>query len=169
MKLQINGKQKAALVGVFAVGTLVAGIEIVRGAFILVASSTEASLQLNLIWITLQCTLGIVVTNLPILRPLFFTRSFGNHGSSHTHGHGTTTGGTIHGPTWVNGQRQKGIPLYDVAEYGAHTTVSGGTPTTVVENALEAGMIMKSVEVRVQSESVPSSINSSRNESKFFS
>lgn len=148
----------------FAVGTLVAAIEVVRGAFILAASSTEASIQLNLIWITLQCTLGIVVTNLPILRPLFFSRSFANHGST---GHVTgTTNGTSGGVAWSKGPRTKGIPLYDVAEYGGHAIVSTGDIGQ--DNSLEAGMILKSVEVRVHSESVASSIHSGRNESKFF-
>jgi hypothetical protein len=165
IKLQITSKQKWALIGVFAVGTLVAGIEVIRGAFILAASTTEASVQLNLIWITLQCTLGIVVTNLPILRPLFFTRSFGNHSS--TNGH-VTNNGTNNNRTWAN-QQKKGIPLYDVPEYGGHAIVSAGQERKSTENVLEAGMILKSVEVRVHSESVPSSVHSGvRNESKFF-
>jgi hypothetical protein len=143
VKLKVNFRQKCALIGVFAVGTLVAGIEVIRGAWVLAKGSTLDGLPLNLIWITLQCTLGIVVTNLPILRPLLFRRSFGSS-SDHT---------SRNGRSWAQrSQHGKGIPLYEVPEYRGHTMVTAGGDFGEM-NGFGNG-IMKSVEVRVESESV---------------
>ena len=157
IKLKINVKQKWALIGVFAAGTIVAAIEVCRGAFILVAGNTLDSVPLNLIMITLQCTLGIFVTNLPILRPLIFKRSFA-HSSDQTH--------ATNGRTWTtrsNHERSKGaIQLYEVPEYGQHAvTVSAGGDIEKGPKVFENG-IMKSVEVRVESESVENSSIDSR-------
>lgn len=150
IKLQINRKQKWALIGVFAAGTIVAAIEVCRGAFILAAGNTVDSIPLNLIMITVQTTLGIVVTNLPILRPLIFKRSFA-HSSDQTH--------ATNGRSWTTNERSKGaIPLYEVPEYAA--TVSAGGDIEKGK-AFENG-IMKSVEVRVESESVENSSIDSR-------
>ena len=147
VKLKVNFRQKCALIGVFAVGTLVAGIEVIRGVWVLAKGSTLDGIPLNLIWITLQCTLGIVVTNLPILRPLLFRRSFG---SSSDHA-------SRNGRSWVQrSQHTKGIPLYEVPEYRGHTMVTGGGDfgnTNGFQNGFQNG-ILKSVEVRVESESV---------------
>lgn len=160
IKLKINAKQKWALVGVFAAGTIVAAIEVCRGAFILASGNTLDSIPLNLIMITLQTTLGVVVTNLPILRPLIFKRSFAGS-SDQTHG--------TNGRSWTarsNHERSKGaIQLYEVPEYGKHAaTVSAG-------GDIEKGKglkneIMKSVEVRVESESVENSSIESRDKSR---
>jgi len=109
--------------------------------------------------ITLQCTLGIFVTNLPILRPLIFKRSFANS-SDQTH---ATNGRTSNGRTWTNHERSKGaIQLYEVPEYGKHAvTVSAGGDLEKGPKVFENG-IMKSVEVRVESESVDASSIDSR-------
>jgi hypothetical protein len=95
----------------------------------------------------MQCTLGVVVTNLPILRPLLFRRSF-----TSSHDEGSRSGGR----SWVQRTQtgRKGIPLYEVPEYRGHTSVSGGVDLGMGNH--ENG-IMKSVEVRVESESFDSS------------
>jgi hypothetical protein len=156
LKLKINTRQKWALIGVFAVGTIVAAIEVIRGAFILASGSTLDSIPLNLIWITLQCTLGIFVTNLPILRPLIFTRSFGD----------STDEGTRRDRWTQRSQHAKAIPLYEVPEYLGRTMVSAGGDVAKGDPRYDND-ILKSVEVRVESASVGSSIES-RNNSKTF-
>lgn len=107
--------------------------------------------------ITLQTTLGVVVTNLPILRPLIFKRSFAGSSDQRT---GTN------GRTWTrrsNHERSKGaIQLYEVPEYGQHAAIVSAGGDIEKGKVFENG-IMKSVEVRVESESVDlSSIDSRR-------
>ena len=101
--------------------------------------------------------MGIVATNLPILRPLIFTRSFSG---------GSTEGGTRGRSTHLRSQNGKAIPLYEVPEYGGHTVVSAGRDKGS-EATLENG-IMKSVEVRVESESVNSSIDTAATRKESF-
>ena len=158
IKLKVNFRQKCALIGVFAIGTLVAGIEVLRGAWILAYGTSIDGFALNLIWITMQCTLGVVVTNLPILRPLLFRRSFTSS---------TDDDSRSGGRSWIqrtqNGHGRKGIPLYEVPEYMNHTSVSAGGDLGM--ERYDNG-IMKSVEVRVDSESIESStISGSGNKS----
>jgi hypothetical protein len=164
VKLKINTRQKLALIGVFAIGTLVAIIEIVRGVLVLMSLSSLDSVPSNIIMITVQCTLAITVTNLPILRPLLFTRSFGSQsGSSHANSRTGASGGR----SWVQRSGHKGsIPLYD---YGNHVQVSAGPRAPTLHNPFDnyGNGIMKSVEVRVESSSVISSDGSTRKGSKF--
>ena len=167
-KLNINSQQKLALVGVFGVGTIVAAIEVMRGTWLLVEPSTQEATALSLIWITLQGTLGIVATNLPILRPLFFRRSFGSSNQSGAYGPGSG-----HRLPWVKSPPPQSIPLYEMpnSDYGGHAVVSSGVRPGERENtehALETGKILKSVEVRVQTQSATSSIIGGRHERKFF-
>jgi hypothetical protein len=144
--LRITTRQKAALLGVFAFGIFVAVLDVARGAYLLATPTTEQSLAALVILITVQGNLGVVAANLPILRPLFFNRSFGSHGST-PH----DSGSNIHRP-WAT--RQKLIPL---GEYGGHAVVSAGAST---EHILEAGSIVKTVEARVE---FKSAVDSSRN------
>lgn len=157
IKLKINFRQKCALIGVFAIGTLVAGIEVLRGVWVLAYGTILDAISLNIIWITMQCTLGVVVTNLPILRPLLFRRSFTRS---------TDDGSRSGGRSWVQRTQsgKKGIPLYEVPEYLGHTSISGGGDLGIERHDNE---ILKSVEVRVESESIGSS-TISRSGSKSF-
>ena len=103
--------------------------------------------------ITLQCTLGIVVTNLPVLRPLLFKRSFNSsNGSSHNP---SNTRAWIARPGYAKGS----IPLYDGPDF-RDIQVTGGGPGLRHEGFDHE--ILKSVEVRVESQSVLSSAQSSR-------
>ncbi len=159
IKLKVNFRQKCALIGVFAVGTLVAGIEVLRGAWVLAFGTSIDGFSLNLIWITMQCTLGLVVTNLPILRPLLFRRSFMSS---------TDDGSRSGGRSWIqrtqDGHGRKGIPLYEVPEYMNHTSVSAGKDLGMERH--DNG-ILKSVEVRVESESFESSTISGNGNKSF--
>jgi hypothetical protein len=160
VKLKITFHQKLALCGVFAVGTLVAAIEVVRGALVLASGNSIESVPTNIIMITLQCTLAIVVANLPILRPLLFKRSFSGSTGSTTHRTRSHSG-----PSWMSRSTYaKGsIPLHD---YAGHTQVTVGGPG--VGTPFYNNGIMKSVEVRVESQSFISSAESSRNGSKSY-
>jgi hypothetical protein len=168
LKLKISTRQKLALVGLFTIGTIIAVIELIRGVIALQISTLSIELlQVLLILFTLQSTGGIIVTNLPILRPLFFARSFGSSSG------GTSSNSNAPHRTnrlsWANRQRDRGIPLHDMPEYGSHAVVSSGdAPHGHSPESAESGAVLKSVEVRIYSESVPSSIHSdARNESKF--
>jgi hypothetical protein len=145
--LKITTRQKAALIGVFAFGIFVAVLDVARGAYVLATPTTQQSLGALVILITVQGNLGVVAANLPILRPLFFNRSFGSHSSIPHH-----SGSNISGRPWA--KRQQLIPL---GEYdGSHAVVSGGAST---EHILEAGSIVKTVEARVEFKSTVNSGN----------
>jgi hypothetical protein len=160
--LKITRRQKFALVGLFAVGTIVAVFEIVRIICVLDTNEAGAGVDTTLqflFWNTMQCTVGIVATNLPILRPLFFTRSFGSSNAG-TYNTDTARNGTNNGLPWVKRTRDGSIPLDDLLVYGNHATVSAGETRQSQEHVLESGAVLKSVEVRIETESAPSSIHS---------
>lgn len=167
--MKISTRQKLALVGLFTIGTIIAIIELIRGVIALeIATLSIELLQVLLILFTLQSTGGIIVTNLPILRPLFFARSFGSSSGGTSSNHANASH-RINRLSWANRQRDRGIPLHDMPEYGSHAVVSSGdAPHGHSPESAESGAVLKSVEVRIYSESVPSSIHSdARNESKF--
>jgi hypothetical protein len=157
IRLKITARQKLTLVALFAFGMLVSGLDASRGAYLLAAGTTLEGTAVSIVLCIIQGNLGIMAANIPILRPLFFARSFGSSAGSTPAGN--SSGGSNHGLPWS--KRQRGIPLGDVGgEYNGHNTVvSGGLSRTSTEHILEAGSFMKSVEVRVETTSAVSSIH----------
>jgi len=136
---------------------------VVRCAWVLSSGSTLDSVPLNIIWITLQCTLGIVATNLPILRPLFFRRAITSGSGS---GEGYTN--TSRGGTGNWSRKSKGaIMLYEVPDYvGNKASVSAREDD--LERSQSGSEILKSVEVRVDSEILGGSVCESSNTSDSY-
>jgi hypothetical protein len=158
VRLNITRRQKVALIALFAFGILVCGLDVSRGGYLLVEGTSQPGIDGSIILYIVQGNLAIMAANIPILRPLFFARSFGSSTGGSTPG-GNASGGSSHGLPW--GKRQRAIQLGDVAsEYGGpNTVVSGGLSRTSTEHILEAGSIMKSMEVRVETTSAVSSIH----------
>jgi hypothetical protein len=137
-------RQKAAVIGLFAFGSVVWLIEIARGLYVLQKGTTSEGISGFIILYTIQGNLGIVAANIPILRPLVFSRSFASNGSI---------------PGARSRSRQE-IPLTDGTEYGSghNDVVSGRVDYTSTERIVEPGAILKTVEAKIGGESAVSSI-----------
>jgi hypothetical protein len=140
ISLNLSVRQKAAVVGLFAFGCVVWLIDIARGVHLLQTGTTSEGISGFIILVSIQGNLGIVAANIPILRPLFFSRSFASHGS-------------------IRGRRSRRqeIPLTDGAEYASGHTVEVSRSST---RKVEPGAILKTVEAQVERESAVSSIKS---------